>query len=203
MRTFTQSFFLLGLLLALGAACLGQGGRRRPARRVQKSPPPVELEVIAPTPDESVKVGEASISYVPFDGRTLVSTSLDLYDEQRRRALGLDVGFVVVGKKVVRPDVVKFQLSTHDEDFRFRADYGFQFKTDSGLFTLGKVSRRRYSTSVGVNNEMDGELSFAAFEKVAGGTGVQLHVGPFVFELSDGQRQALRDVLSTVGMSSR
>ena len=201
MRTFTRSLFLIGLLLVLAAACLGQGSR---APRARKSPPPVvERAVIAPTPDDSVKVGEAAISYVPFDGRTVVGTSLDLYDEQRRRALGLDVGFAVTGKKVVKPDVIKFQLSTHDEDFRFRVGYGFQFKTDSGLFALSKVSRLRYSTSVGVNNEMNGELSFAAFEQVANGTGTVLHVGPFVFEFSDRQRQALRDVLSTIGMSSR
>ncbi|MBV9926854.1 MAG: hypothetical protein JOZ96_17680 [Acidobacteria bacterium] len=191
-----RNFILVGLLITLAAAaCFGQAKRSRP------TPPVVERAVVAPTPDDSVKVGEASISRDPYADRTLVSTSLDLLNE--RRALGLGVAFVVAGRQVVRPDVVKFQLSTHAEDFRFRANYGFQFKTDSGLFALSKVSRRRYSTSIGVNNEMDGELSFDAFEKLANGTGVELHVGPLVFVLSERQRQALRDVLGTVGGSSR
>jgi hypothetical protein len=204
MRTFTLSLLLFGLLLVPSSTCLGQGSRKRPARAGRvKTPPAAKLGVRFPEPDNSVEVGEASITYLSRDDRTFVSTSFDLYDERRQRALGLDVGFVVAGRKVVRPDTVKFQLTTHAEDFRFRPAYSFSIKSDSEQFELSSVSRSRQQTGIGVENLMRGELSFTVFEKLAGGGKVQVLAGPFVFELSETQRRALLDMLSTVGMSSR
>ena len=205
MMGLARKVLLTGLLLTPAVTCSAQaGGRRRSPTQRRKSPPPrVEREVVLSTDEESRKVGEATVSYSPQDDRTFVSTVAILYDRQRDTWLELGLGFIVSGKEVVRPEVVKFELTTHDEAFRFRPEYQFKVKTDEESLALGSVRKRRYRTDVGVNNEMTGQLSFKSFEQFAKTAEPRILVGPFVFEMDEPGRNALRDLLRTVEPSQR
>lgn len=205
MTGLARKTFLSILLLTLTATCLGQASRRREAAttRGKSSPVRVEREVILTSPDETREVGEATVSYSPEDDRTLVSTKLNLEDLQSHASLWLEVGFVVKGKTVSRPETVKFRLSNSDERFRFGLGYALKVKTDGGPLDLTRVERHRLRSDIGVENEMTGQMAFAEFEKFANSDDPKVLVGPYVFEMGEIGRRSLRDLLRTIESPSK
>jgi hypothetical protein len=197
--------FVLSLLVTL--TCFGQKSRgsKRGAAKARPRPTPekedefpsatitLPREMIASSmPDETRKVGHATVSYFRKRDETSVFAKGEVYREAPV-LIWLSFNFDVKGKEVVRPEVVVANASSNVAVF------------DEGVGLIIEADGKRFDfkpepeTCIGrkcVN--LHASVDFATFEQIAKSQSIKVRAARYWFELNAGAREALGDMLRAI-----
>ncbi|MDT5270693.1 MAG: hypothetical protein QOH49_2879 [Acidobacteriota bacterium] len=194
MKNFTRICLHVVASAALAATCLAQGSRSRPSKRERppKRVPPVV--VIVPKGSdvghstETSRVGQAVITYIPHANFTLVDIARgEVYRQGKVSAqLGFSVEFK--GRELKKPGEVRWTFLSEWDIFKSGAP--LTVTADEKLYSF-KV--RRDMSYAGVH---DGLMDFASFGLIANSQSARLSVGRVAFDLTEEQRETMRDLLN-------
>lgn len=196
-------YLIIALLLA-GSSVIGQDNKERGTDTSAKPGSKTVVTVDAP-PTSFRKVGQAEISYFSESDTTEVRSELSGYRSPGQSA-NLWFVFSTKGKRVVRPKMVSVGMAFFGDKVTVENLRDFAFEVD------GKSVQTDDRTTGGVGfdyhakrsfKDMKGTMAFAVFEQVASGESIKIHVGDIIFELSKSNREALRDMLKAIELSSK
>jgi hypothetical protein len=154
--------------------------------------------MLDPAPEEEKKVGQALVVYSPFHNNTsVVFKSLVVY-KKPFETFDLEVSFDVPGRKVVRPEAVRFALRSDDKRSVLKTARQFTIKAYGKTFDLSQVTTKSDSFLDEPEQFIFGNLSFADFEQVAKSERADIKVGSITFSLMEPHLEGLRDMLKAV-----
>ena len=175
----------------LAANCLAQEQRTRQAK-----PEPPPFIVIAPgvpvsrvevKPPETRNLGQAVVTYTPLKNHTTVGVTLQDVYRRGEVTTKLLFSFAFKGREPVKENEVYWGFISRWDIFR------------SGAPLTVVADGRRYSFKVERDKSVGGlhvgRMDFASFERLAHSKSARLSVGRVAFDLTEGQREALRDML--------
>lgn len=193
MRSFTRVLITLTLSVSVAATCTAQ--KKRQARHPkQESPARARKMTIITTgpvisPVEERMVGSASLIRLD-DSTVIVAAELGKVYRRGRVSVGIDCSFSFEGKKVSRPDKVRWFLYSEREVFK---------EGDRMLVTAdGKQFQFTSEPLGGATDGLDGFFDFESFEQIVAAQSIKVRVGEIAFTLDNNHREALRDMLKAI-----
>lgn len=186
---------------ALAATCVAQGGRTQPPKR---EPAPRRLpgvSVIVPegrvegAPPEFSKIGQATVEFNPRLNLTTVTVMLQDVYRRREATANLEFDVMFKGREPVRQDEVHWMFWS-DWDI-FRGDAPLMVEADGKRFSF---KPEREASDGGLRM---GSMDLATFELLVKSRQARLGIGRVTFLLTEGQREALRDMLKIFGTPAK
>ena len=198
MFTLTRILLCLALSLSAAGASAGQHGRRTKAgRRTARTRPARRTAglVVVPRVSETYAVRQVGRAKVEFNKigdyyGASVLVSLPEFNLGPGRSVGLSFNFGTEGKVVRAPSVVETNFSGSTEGVR--ADR-----------VVWEADGKQFSFRLIAGDRLFSLIDFASFEQIANSQSVKVRLGRLAFDLNEGQREAMRDLLRTVGLPAQ
>lgn len=207
MRNPTRIVSAFVLLLLVTLTCFGQKSRgtKRGASKPRPRPAPekegefpsavikMPRELIASgMPDETRKVGQATVSYFRKQDETNVYVGGEVYREAPVW-IRLSYNFDVKGKEVVRPEVVVVNASSNAAVF------------DEGVGMIIEADGKRLDFKPEPETcierkcvNLHARVDFNTFEQIAKSRSVTIRAARYTFDLNAAGREALGDILRAI-----
>ena len=187
------------LFTALCVPAISQSKRSK-----RKTPPgPVRTELKVSPSERLGKIGKAFASYDADSNQTLVGFTLPVLSVTEGDLADLSVGFVVSGKQLTRPDVVKFRLKTYGRPKHIvKGRTALEFRAAGKVFKVENVKMQRHSFDDIYEQFASGDLLFAQFDQIAGSDQIEVRSGLLRFVLRESDREAMRDLLKAAAGAS-
>lgn len=198
MLTLVRMLLCLAASLTAAGVCAGQNGSGSKSSSPQAESRPAQgpelTGVVAPraVPLTVREVGAAKVSY--YNGyRAAEVTLADLYREQGR-AVSLHLLLTRDEGEAAEPEGVQVEFGPAGTPFKAKR---LTVEADGKKFDF-KIETGESTAKIGETFPPFADLDFSSFEQIAHGQSVKGRVGRAAFELSESQRQALRDLLRAI-----
>jgi hypothetical protein len=181
------------LAFAVTATCFAQQHKRPKTTNRKTATTPVREEVsiegtpvVIVKPDEVRQAGQASVSYRRDVDQTSIGVTLPNVYRKGQVTVSLDISFGFKGREAGKPDNVYLSLLS---------DWTI-FKGQHSLVVIADDKHYKFVTEPSAQDNVSSiSMDFASYQQIVNSKSTRVSIGQVSFELTDAQRQALRDTL--------